>query len=125
MCGIDAQHRQFLGEEGKFFKREHERTIVWMSLDVRIELRGEEIAANHIAFEFGHVHAVGSEPSERLVERSRHVTHPEHKGRNDLALTWMRPFFLSRQHDEARGGMRFVFDIFLQDVEAINFRRQP
>ena len=42
-----------------------------------------------------------------------------------LPLTRLSPFFLPRQHDEARCRMRFVLDILFQYVETVDFRRQP
>src|SRR5258708_39855750 len=71
MRRIDAEDGQFLGEEGEFLKREHQRAVVGMALDVGIELRGEEIATDHVALELGHVDAVGGEAAQRLVERGR------------------------------------------------------
>src|SRR5262245_42429413 len=53
--GIDPEHRQLLGKERQFFKRENQRPVVGMTLNVRVKLRGEEVAADHVAFELGHV----------------------------------------------------------------------
>src|SRR5215469_769613 len=105
MRRVDTQYRQFLGEEGKLFQRKHERSIVRMALNVRVELRGEEVAADHIAFELRHIHAVGRKAAERFVKCGRHIPDSVHKGRNDFASARLCPFFLSRQDDETRRGM--------------------
>ena len=105
MRRVNAQHRQFLGEESKLLEGKHKRPIVRMTLDVCIKLRGEEVAADHITLELGHVHAVGRKAPEPFVKRGRHIADSEHEGRNDFAFAGLRPFFLTRQHDEARGGM--------------------
>src|SRR5713226_6294541 len=77
MRRIDPEDLELLGEERQLLERERERAVVRMAFDVGIELRGEEIALDHIALELGHVDAVGGETAERLVERGRHVAHPE------------------------------------------------
>src|SRR4029078_2246131 len=51
MCRIDAEDRQLLGEERKLLQREHEPAVVGVAFDVGIELRGEEITLDHVAFE--------------------------------------------------------------------------
>src|SRR6185369_11245261 len=95
MRRIDAEDRQFLGEERQLLQREHQPAVVGMTLDVGIELGGEEIALDHVAFELGHVDAVGGEAAHRLVKRRRHVLDPEHEGGDDLALVARRPFLLA------------------------------
>src|SRR5262245_59398170 len=102
MRGIDPEYRQFLGKKGELFQRENECPVVRVALDVRIKLRRKEIAANHVALELGHIHAVGGESAECLVKRGRNVSHPKYKGRDDLAIARPGPFFLARQYDEAR-----------------------
>src|SRR5262245_3586495 len=92
VCGIDAEDAQLLGEERQRLQRKHQPAVVRMALDVGVELCGEEIALDHVAFELGHVDAVGGEPAERLVERGWHVLHPEHESRDDFALAVRRPF---------------------------------
>ena len=66
-----------------------------------------------------------AKPPMRLVERGRHVLHPEHEGGDDLALAARRPLLLARQHDEARGVVRLVLDVLGQDVEAVDFAGEP
>src|SRR5712692_3160040 len=83
MRRIDPEDLQLLGEERQLLERE--RAVVRMAFDVGIELRREEIALDHVALELGHVDAVGGEAAERLVERGRHVAHPEQERGDDGA----------------------------------------
>ena len=69
--GIDADDAKFAREEFQFLQREGEPLVLGMAVDVGIELRGEEIAVDHVAFELGHVDAVGGKTAHRLVERGR------------------------------------------------------
>src|SRR6266545_3862535 len=71
MRRIDAEDLQLLGEEGELLERQRERALVGVAFDVRIELRREEIAFDHVALELGHVDAVRREAAESLVERGR------------------------------------------------------
>ena len=93
---IDAEDGQLLGEERELLEREHQARFVGVALDVGVELRGEEVAADHVAFELGHVDAVGGEAAHRLVERGRHVAHAEHESRDGLPLP-RGAHFLSRE----------------------------
>ena len=97
-----------------------EALVVGMAIDIGIELRGEEIAVDHVAFELGHVDAVGGKAAHRLVERRRHVAHAEDEGGDQRARALRRPFLLARQHHEARGVVRLVLDVLGQDVEAVD-----
>ena len=96
-----------------------------MSLDIGVELCREEIPLDHVAFEFGHVDAIGGKSAERLVKGRRDVLHAEDKCGDDLALAARRPFLLARKNDEPRRIVRLVFDVFGQDVETVDFRREP
>src|ERR1700693_4565286 len=77
MRRIDPEDLELLGEERQLLECERERAVVGMAFDVGVELRGEEIALDHVALELGHVDAVGGKTAERLVERGRNVAHPE------------------------------------------------
>src|ERR1700675_421245 len=68
MRRIDPEDLELLGEERQLLECERERAVVGMALDVGVELRGEEIALDHVALELGHVDAVGGETAEPLVE---------------------------------------------------------
>jgi hypothetical protein len=68
MRGIDAENSQCLRlrDEFKLFERQFERAILGMTLHVGIELGGGKTAADHVAFELGHVDAVGGKAAERF-----------------------------------------------------------
>src|SRR5947207_428626 len=55
MRRIDAQDLHFLGVERKLLECEDQVALFGMALDIGIELRGEEIAFDHVAFELGHI----------------------------------------------------------------------
>src|SRR3984885_2083368 len=82
MGGIDPDDPEFAREELQFLQREGEILVVGMAVDIGIELRGKEIAVDHVAFQLGHVDAVGGKTAHRLVERGGQVAHPEYKSGN-------------------------------------------
>src|SRR3954447_2447894 len=124
MTGIDSDDAEFPREEFQFFQRESEALVVRMAVDIGVELGGEEIAVDHVAFELGHVDAVGGEAAERLVERGRQVAYPENKSGDQWARALDGPVLLARQHHEARGVVGLVVYILGQDIQAVDFRRQ-
>src|ERR1700757_2608439 len=69
MGRIDPDNPEFAREEFQFLQRESEILVIGMAIDVGIEFRGEEIAVDHVAFQLGHVDAIGSKTAQRLVER--------------------------------------------------------
>src|SRR5580700_6399192 len=75
MRGIDAENSQCLRlrDEFKLFERQFDRAILRMALHVGIELGGGKTAADHVAFELGHIDAVGGEAAQRLVQRRRDI----------------------------------------------------
>ena len=96
-----------------------------MAVDIGVELRGGEIAVDHVAFQLGHVDAVGGEAAERLVERGRKVAHPENKSRHQRPGALFGPLVLACQHHEARGVVGLVLDVLGQDVEAVDIGCEP
>src|SRR5271166_5337894 len=102
VAGIDAQNLQRLRlrDEGELLKRQFERPVFWVALHIGIELGGGEIAVDHVAFQLGHVDAVGGEAAERLVERGRYVAHLEDESRHHQRFLAARPFRLTREDDE-------------------------
>src|SRR5205807_4975396 len=97
MAGIDADDAEFAREEFQFLQRKGEPPVIGMAVDVGIELRGEEIAVDHVALELGHVDAVGGKAAECLVERGGKVAHPEYKARDQRRRSLFGPFGLARQ----------------------------
>src|SRR3984957_15670156 len=80
MSGIDPEDLELAGYEIQLVQRQRQRARARMSLDVGVELGRGELAAHHVAFELGHVDAVGGEAAQRLIERRRHVAHVEDEG---------------------------------------------
>ena len=124
MRGIDADDAQFLREEFQFFQREGKIPVVRVAIDVGVELRRKEISLDHVAFQLGHVDAVGRKPAHRLVERGGKVADAEDKRRHQRTCILRRPFFLMRQDHEARGVVGFVLDVLRQNIQSVNVSRQ-
>src|SRR2546430_2823591 len=96
-----------------------------MTVDVGIKLRGKELAVDHVAFQLGHIDAVGGKAAERLVKRCGEVAYPENKSGYQRPRTLLGPVRFARQHDEASGVVGLVLDVFDKDVEPVDFGRQP
>src|SRR5262245_18522861 len=92
MRRIDAKNLHLLGVERELLECEHEAAVFGVAFDIRIELRSEEVALDHIAFELGHIDAVGGKAAERLVERRGHVAHPKQERGNHRAAVARGPF---------------------------------
>ena len=83
-----------------------------VAVDVGEELRRGEFALDHVAFELGHVDAVGGEAAERLVERRRHVAHAKDESRHHRPVAARRAHCgVFDEHDEARRVVRLVLDV--------------
>ena len=95
-----------------------------MALDVGIELRRGEAAAQHVALELRHVDAVGGEAAHRLVERRRHVAHAEDEGGDDQAAVIGRDARSLRHDQEPRRVVAGVLDILLQRDQAMDLARE-
>src|SRR3954467_4970672 len=52
VTGIDADDAEFTGEEFQLLQRKRQIPVLGMTIDVGVELRGEEIAVHHVAFQF-------------------------------------------------------------------------
>ena len=65
MGWIDAHDVHLAGKKGQFLKRQLQAALAWMGFDFGKELGGGEFAADHVAFELGHVDAIGREAAER------------------------------------------------------------
>src|SRR6202789_810107 len=120
MGRIDADDAEFAGEEFQLLQRKGEVPVVRMAVDIGVELRGKEIAVDHVAFELGHVDAVGGKAAHRLVERRREVAHAENKSGDQRRRALFGPVRFAGQHDKAGGVMGFVLDVLGQNVEAVN-----
>src|SRR5262249_37843258 len=65
--GIDAEDLDLARKEGELLERQRQWPIFGMRFDIGVELGGRESAADHVAFELGHVDPVGGEPAHGLV----------------------------------------------------------
>ena len=83
---IDAQHPHLGRKERQLLQRAPQTRLLGVAVHVAQELRGDEMAGEHVALQLGHVDAVGGEPAERLVQRRRHVPHAEHERRHQVRL---------------------------------------
>src|SRR5262245_46468785 len=54
---VDAEDLERAGKEGELLERQLEASVLRVALDVGVELRGEEIALDHVALELRHVDA--------------------------------------------------------------------
>ena len=81
-----------------------------------------EARALLIAFELGHVDAVGGEPAKRLVERRGHVLHLEHERRHrDITDQRLRIETQLREHHEPRGVVGGILDVGRDNIEPVEF----
>ena len=122
MRGIHAQNFQHVGEITQLFQSAFDRRIIGVAFDVCIELGGGEGTADHIAFQLGHVDAVGREAAHRLVQRCGNVADFEDECRH-------HPWAASRHvdvgsHQQKTGGVMVqILDPVRQYVQSVNFRR--
>src|SRR6202790_989871 len=98
MPRIDPDNAKLAREEFQFLQRKGKIAVLGMALDVGVKLRGEEIAVDHVAFELGHVDAVGGKAAHRLVERGGQIAYPEDKGGDQRPRFLFGPVRLTRQH---------------------------
>ena len=96
-----------------------------MALDFGIELRRREGPADLVAFQLGHVDAIGRKPAHRLVKRRRHVSNAEDKGGDPpLPVTTVGHVGLAAHDHEPRCVVGGVLDVFGKDIETVDLRRQ-
>src|SRR3974377_833392 len=78
--GINPEDLGLVREERSLLERQRQGPIFGMGFDIGVELGRREGTADHVAFELGHVDAVGGEPAQRLVECGRYVADAKQKG---------------------------------------------
>src|SRR3954471_18433106 len=61
---VDAENADLGGKKSEFLGGQLKRPVVGMGFDIGIELRRSERAADHVAFQLGHVDAVCCEAAE-------------------------------------------------------------
>jgi hypothetical protein len=121
---INTQHRHGRGKEFQFFERKANTAPVRMAFDIRIELRRVERAVQLVALQLRHVHTVGGEAAQCLVERRGHVSHTENKSGHDRPGIRRRIVRLGCHDQEARHVVRRVFHIRPQHLQTIDFCRE-
>src|SRR5215475_8400959 len=95
-----------------------------MAFHIRVELRGGEIALDHVALELRHVDTVGGKTTQRLVEGGRNIAHLKDEGGDDRTVVLRGLARLSRKDDKSGRGMRLVLDVLGQNFETVDLRRQ-
>src|SRR5215472_261414 len=65
---VDAEDLDLAREERELLERQGQGAVFGVCLDIGVELGCRERAADHVAFELGHVDAIGGEPAQGLVE---------------------------------------------------------
>src|SRR4029078_3156101 len=122
----------FLGIKRELFERKNETPVLGMPFNVCIELGGEKVAFDHVAFELRHVDAVCRKSAERLVQGCGHIAYAEQERRDHRTLFLPRPFGFAREHDESRRVVVLILDVLSADIEPIDlggkarcYRRPP
>src|SRR4029077_9363189 len=113
VLGINAKNFQrfWLRDEFTLLQRQFERALLRVTLDISIKLRGGKAAIDHLAFQLGHVDAVGGEAAERLIQRRWNVAHLEYESGDDALFLAPCPLRFVRQDNKARGVVLGVGDI--------------
>jgi len=122
--GVGAEQAHLVREEGQLLERQLEVPVLGVAFHIGVELGRAEAAADHVAFQPCHVDAVGRETAQRLVQRRRHVTHPEHKAGDQRAGSALAGDRTPRQHQKTRGVVVGILDIRLERFQPIDLPRQ-
>ena len=85
--------------------------VFGVAFDVAQELGGGELAVDHVAFQLGHVDAVGREAAQRLVQRGGDVADAEDEGGHQVRRGRVDLGRLRRHDVEAGGVVGGVFDV--------------
>ena len=122
ICRVDAKQRHVGREIGQLLHREAHVFVVGVALDVGVELGRGKAAVHHVAFELGHVDAVGGETAHRLVKRGRDVADLEDEGGHHPGTAAPRQVGFARHHEETGGVVRPVLDMADKDaaIEILN-----
>ena len=98
--------------------------IIWMAINIRVELCCGEGAINHVAFEFGHVDAIGGKAAHGLIERSRNIADLKDKT-GDHAMGTPTGIVRLAGHDQKAGGVVAAANIIdqLDDLSHSNIEQ--
>jgi hypothetical protein len=95
-----------------------------VTLDIGVELGGEEMPADLVGLKLGHVDAVGGKSAQRLVERRRDVAHPKQECGDHQTALGRDLLGIGGQNQEPGGVMRLVLDVGLQHFKPVDVGRQ-
>ena len=105
----------------ELFQRKLNRALIRMALDLSVKLRCGESAVDLIAFELGHVDAIGRKSAHRLVEGGRNVAHLKHECRHGGALVRFKIQRLARHEDKACRVVGGVLNVARKNFQPIDF----
>ena len=83
-----------------------------MSLNIGVKLGGLKTAPHHIAFQFGHVHAISGKPTHRFIQGGRNIAHLKDKRCYHLARATMCEIWGAGHMQKPGRVMAVIFDIF-------------
>ena len=95
--------------------------IIGMAINICQKLRSGKFPFHHIAFQLGHIDAIGGKSTQRFIQSCGDVAHTKHKSRDKRIMTTIRPVCRFRQNDKAGRIMGLVLDIFGQYIKTIDF----
>jgi peptidoglycan hydrolase-like protein with peptidoglycan-binding domain len=124
VLGKDAEDADLAGEEVELLQRQADVAVVGVALDLGVELGGVEAAADQVALQLGHVDAVGGEAAHRLVQRRRHVAHPEHEAGHRRPRLGVGDDRLAGHDHEPGGVVLGVLDVGAQADQAVDLAGQ-
>ena len=113
-----------LAVERELLDRAVDRGVARRPHDIGVERRRRKARALLVAFELGHVDAVGRKPAHRLVQRGGDVLHLEHeRGHRGDPGKRRRCERLLRQRHEPGHVVGGILDILGDDLEPVKLRR--
>lgn len=122
MGGESAEEFDVLGVKAELFNRMLERLAVRVSFDLAVKLRGLKIFIN-VGFQLCQAEIVGGKSSQRLIKRGRDVADLEDQAGNCFFID-VRRYGVRGQDQKARVVELRVLNVFLQNIQAVNFGGQ-
>ena len=93
--------------------------MVWVAFNVSIKHRCTERAFKLIAFELGHVDAIGRKTAQCFVKRRRNIAHFKNEAGHYRTVIGARIHRLASHFQKARGVVVRVLDVSLEDHQPI------
>ena len=103
--------------EGQFGHRPRHALVIGTALNVGVEFGCGKAAVAQVAFELGHVDAIGGEAAERLEQSSGHIAHGESEAGHHRAVRRRPPGTF--EDDKARRIVVGIFDAAFEDFQPI------